>query len=79
MRAYTPKGDHRYRISSGTEDYFLGTFYFNKGEALFLTYTRKIVRCNKIGVRKIEKSDFVPPEVINFSGCGVRGMYVSMR
>ena len=28
MRAFTPAGEQRYRISSGTEDYFLGTFYF---------------------------------------------------
>ena len=35
MRAYSPAGERRYRISSGTEDYFLGTFYFNKGQYFF--------------------------------------------
>ena len=35
MRAYSPTGEQRYRISSGTEDYFLGTFYFNKGQYFF--------------------------------------------
>ena len=28
-------GKPRFRISSGTEDYFLGTFYFNKGQYFF--------------------------------------------
>ena len=32
MRAYKPAGEQLFRISSGTEDYFDGTFYFNKGQ-----------------------------------------------
>lgn len=32
MRGWTPAGAPRFRLSSGTEDYFLGTFYFNKGQ-----------------------------------------------
>ena len=35
MRSYSPNGEARFRISSGTEDYFLGTFYFNKGQYFF--------------------------------------------
>ena len=29
MRSYTPAGKQRFRISSGTEDYFLGTLYIH--------------------------------------------------
>ena len=32
FRAYGPNGDLRMLLSSGTEDYFLGTYYFNKGK-----------------------------------------------
>jgi hypothetical protein len=35
MRSYSPSGQERFRISSGTEDYFLGTFYFDKGQYFF--------------------------------------------
>ena len=35
MRSYSPAGQRRFRISSGTEDYFLGTFYFNRGQYFF--------------------------------------------
>eukprot|EP00041_Stephanoeca_diplocostata_P002496 m.27447 g.27447 ORF g.27447 m.27447 type:complete len:342 (-) comp13422_c0_seq3:179-1204(-) len=33
FRAWTPQGELKYVMSSGTEDYFLGTYYFNKGAA----------------------------------------------
>lgn len=35
MQSYSPSGEARFRISSGTEDYFLDTFYFDKGQYFF--------------------------------------------